>query len=218
MVIKKKNLKGKKVLITSCPTWVPIDRLRVISNIASGQIGKYLSEELSKKDVSVTLLKGPGVSFDLKKTVKILSFKYLDEFADLLKRELVAKKYDAIIHAAAVADYQPIRKFKGKIKSGIKTFSLDLKPTIKLVDEIKKLSPYSFLVVFKLEMNVSKKILIKKALMLLRRSRADLVVANTFNSKKYQAYIVSAQGKILVSVRTKKDLSKRLIGAIAQNL
>ncbi|MBL7197553.1 MAG: hypothetical protein ISS47_05600 [Candidatus Omnitrophica bacterium] len=218
MDIKKKSLKDKKILITSGPTWIPIDKVRIISNISSGQMGIYLSEELNKKGADVTLLLGSGVNITLKESNRVFRFKYFDEFNKLLKRKLQSKRYDVVIHAAAVADYEPITKIKGKLKSGIGIFSLVLKPTIKIIDSIKKVCPKTFLVAFKLDLDIPKNVLIKRALGVLKRSRADLVVANTFTERSYQAYIINPKGKILTTAQTKIELSKKLIKIIAQQL
>jgi len=218
LAIKKKNLKGKRILITSGPTWIPIDNVRIISNISSGQIGISLSEQLKKEKADVALLLGPGINDIPKGKTKILRFRYFDEFIGLLKRQLRSRKYDVVIHAAAVADYQPIRKIRGKIKSCIGTFSLVLKPTVKIINNIKRISPNSFLVAFKLDLDVNKKTLIKGALAVLEKSKADLIVANTFISRRYQAYIINPKGKILATAKTKKELSKKLIKTISKEL
>jgi len=53
------SLKNKRILITAGPTWVPIDTVRVISNIATGQTGILLAEKLRSLGAKVTLLLGP---------------------------------------------------------------------------------------------------------------------------------------------------------------
>ena len=213
-----KSLRGKKILITSGPTWIPLDNVRVISNISSGQTGIYLLEEAKKKNADITLLLGPGSGSVSKESIKVFSYRYFNEFNKLLTRELKRRKYDVVIHAAAIADYQPIRRIRGKIKSSIGTFSLILKPTAKLIDSIKKLCPNSFLVAFKLDLDIPKNVLIKRALGVLKRSRADLVVANTFTDRSYQAYIINPKGKVLATAKTKIKLAKKLIKIIAQQL
>ena len=205
-------------MITSGPTWIPLDKVRIISNISSGQIGRYLSDGLKKKGADVSLLLGPGVEATSKEAIRVLSFKYFDEFSKLLKRELKLRKYDVVIHTAAVADYQPIKKIKGKLKSGIGIFSLVLKPTAKIINSIKKLRPDVFLVAFKLDLDVTKNTLIKRALLVLEKSHADLVVANTFTSRRYRAYIIDPKGKILAGAQTKLELSRKLTKIITQRL
>jgi phosphopantothenoylcysteine decarboxylase/phosphopantothenate--cysteine ligase len=173
------RLKGKKILITAGPTWVPIDKVRVISNIATGVTGILLAERLRRLGAKVKLLLGP---FELG---------YLDK---QIRRELRHKKYDIVIHSAAVSDYKPRRVLSGKIRSGIKSLKLDLVPTNKIINIVKRLSPGARLVGFKFEPQASRKHLIIEANKLMRSSLSELVVANTSGGRGYQAFIVSSTG------------------------
>ncbi len=99
----------KKILITCGPTWVPIDSVRVLSNISSGKLGQMLARELSKKGAQVTLLEGPvetPLTGAASGKIRVLKFKTFDELFKNLKAEL-KKPWDAVIHAAAVSDYRP---------------------------------------------------------------------------------------------------------------
>ncbi len=137
MAIKK--LKNKKILITAGPSWVPIDRVRVISNIATGETGIILAERLLKEGARVTLLLGPQGTCCLDKRIKLRAYRFFDELKGLLSGELKLKKYDMVIHTAAVSDYRPLKQYSGKVKSGIKHWRLDLVPTEKIIDMIKKI-------------------------------------------------------------------------------
>ncbi len=53
------SLNGKRILITAGPTWVPIDNVRVISNIATGTTGVLLAWQTSAQGAKVTLVLGP---------------------------------------------------------------------------------------------------------------------------------------------------------------
>jgi len=116
----------------------------------------------------------------------------------LVKSEVGSKKYDVVIHSAAVADYTPVTVKKGKIKSGNKDLIIKLKPTLKIANLIKNLDPDTFLVKFKLEVGLSKKQLINVALKSMQKSNADLMVANDFNtvSKNHKAFIIDKKKNI----------------------
>lgn len=171
-----KKLENKRILITAGPTWVAIDKVRVLSNTATGETGKLLAQALIKSGAKVTLLSGP------------FSF---DNLAGNLTKELKSKEYDIVIHSAAVSDYRPEKVFSGKLASGIKSFRLKLIRTPKIINLIKKASPDSLLVGFKFEPDALKTSLIKEAAVLLNKSKAEFVVANTVNGGNYRAYIVS---------------------------
>ncbi|MCX5709280.1 MAG: phosphopantothenoylcysteine decarboxylase [Candidatus Omnitrophica bacterium] len=188
------RLRGKKVLITAGPTWVRLDSVRIISNIATGETGILIARALRRSGAKVKLLLGPFELSSLDKT---------------LTRELKSKVYDIVIHSAAVSDYKSGKAFRGKIRSGIKNLKLTLVPTKKIINTVKKLSPDTRLVGFKFEPNASKAKLINEARMLMRRSSCDLVVANTLGSRGYRALIVDGN-KVFGPYSRKTELVSNL--------
>ena len=186
------RLIGKRVLITAGPTWVAIDKVRVISNIATGKTGILLAEKLSALGAKVTLLLGPVEVCCLNRKIKLISFKFFEELNCLFERELKNRKYDIIVHSAAVADYAPAKIFRNKVRSGIKNFQIKLAPTVKIIDLLRKISPRSFIVGFKFEPDAKKQMLLKEAADLMRRANLDLVVANSNIYGKYSAYFVGS--------------------------
>jgi len=188
------NLKGKKVIITAAATWVKIDNVRVISNIASGETGILFAEKLNKLGARVTLLLGPVDRVLLDNKIKVINFKFFEELKYLLVKELKLKQYDIAVHSAAVSDYQPVAVISKKIASGLKNLRINLKPTPKLIDIFKKIQPDIFLVGFKFEPDTSRFQLVKESRKQIRASGADLVVANTIAQKRYSAYLVDRGG------------------------
>lgn len=81
------SLKNKRVLITAGPTWVAIDKVRVISNTATGATGKILAQQLANKGAKVTLLINAENSCCLNKKIKILPFRFFDQ---LKKKSLMS--------------------------------------------------------------------------------------------------------------------------------
>lgn len=205
--------KNKRILITAGPTWVPIDNVRVISNIATGETGILLAELLQKKGARVSLLLGPVQACCLHKNIRLIRFKFFGELKNLISRELNSKKYDIVIHSAAVSDYKPSRVYPNKLKPGNKNGSLSLVPTEKLINIIKKINRSLFLVGFKFEQKVRKPTLINEARRLIQASNADLVVANTIYNGKYNAYLVGTKNTS-EAITSKKGLAAELINAI----
>jgi len=212
--------KSKKILITAGPVWVPIDDVRVISNIFSGRLGFEIAKESLKRGCNVTLLYGPGrVDLSLLKgNISIIRFHYYNELKEILFNQLSRKKFDIIFQSAAISDYQPIIPKKGKIKSGKSRLIIKLKPTIKLVDQIKNRAPNAILVKFKLEVNKSKAALIHIAKKSLAVSDADYIVANDFNTvaKSHEAYIISKFGE-LNKVVGKRNIARKLFDLLLEN-
>jgi len=211
------TLKNKRILITAGPTWVPIDKVRVISNIATGKTGILLAKEAKRRGAKVKLVVGPVGTIRLSSSIRIKHFCYFKELHRIIKNELDTKKYDIVIHSAAVSDYQPRKSFSGKIKSKNRNLFIDLESTVKIVDKIKKYAPETFLVLFKLELNMNKEKLIKEARKTMRDSNADLAVANTFSKGSYRAFIVD-DNKLLGTSSSKQILVKNLLKTISSQL
>ena len=105
-----------RVLITCGATWTPIDDVRVISNISSGEMGHLIAEAFRKQKAEVTVIEGPVTHALTDKKVKVIKYRFFDELANVLKKELL-KKYDIIIHAAAVSDFKVVGASGKKIAS-----------------------------------------------------------------------------------------------------
>lgn len=208
------NLKNKRVLITAGPTWVPIDKVRVISNIATGQTGILLAEEARKLGARVTLLLGPVGANGLHSSIKTTRFKFFSELRDKVVRELRSKKYDLIIHSAAVSDFRPKLQTKGKINSA-RTYSLKLTPLPKIIQDIKQLCRKAKIVMFKLEVQVSDEALIHKARIAQIEAKANFIVANRIDP--YGAFIIDRKGNKFF-VHSKKELAKRLLEIVIPTL
>ena len=190
--MRTSQFKNRRILITAGPTWVPIDNVRVISNTASAETGILLAEKLLRLGAKVTLLLGPASACCLKKKIKLIRFRFFDELKEKILRELNTGVYDILIHTAAVSDYRPKRVFMNKVTSGKKEWCLKLVPTVKIIDLIKRLNRHLLIIGFKFKPQCRKEILIREAKGLIRRSRIDIVVANTVCNQRYRAFIVDA--------------------------
>ncbi|MBU1871451.1 MAG: phosphopantothenoylcysteine decarboxylase [Candidatus Omnitrophica bacterium] len=207
------NLRGKKILITAGPTWVPIDKVRVISNISSGYTGRLIAEEAAHKGARVTLVLGPSIAAPLNKVIRIIRFSFFSELKKLLKGELKRTRYDVIIHAAAVSDFMPECRIRNKLNSS-NALLLKLVPLEKLVILIRRLAQRSVLVMFKLEPAAGDKSLIKKAKSAAGKAGADIIVANRL--KPYRAFIIDNENnRILAS--SKQDLARKLIKVLMKD-
>lgn len=209
--VKSKKSKGKRILITAGPTWVPIDEVRVISNIASGETGILLAEKLLKYGAGVTLVLGPVESCCINKKIKLVRFKFFDQLRSRLKKELLSKNYDCIIHCAAVSDFRPLNPTRGKLASN-KAHNLKLTVLPKIVNEIRKLCPAAKLVMFKLGAGISDIELIRRAREALLKAQADLIVANRI-TPSYKAFILN-KNETLGRINSKKELADKLADLI----
>jgi len=200
-----------RALVTCGATWTPIDDVRVISNVSTGETGHLIACALRSAGARVTVIEGPVAYPLLDRGIKIIKYRFFDQLAKLLKRE-VLQKYDIVIHAAAVSDFKVPRSHKNKIASS-KTLTLRLVATPKLIESIKTLSPKSVLVGFKLESKLNPKNIFKTAQALFSRCGCDLVVANTLKNG-YRGFILNPDGKILAKADNKRSMAQKLVKLI----
>jgi len=205
------TLRNKQILITAGPTWVAIDKVRVISNLATGETGIILAKKLNLLGARVTLLLGQVKEPKIPRRIRLIRYRFFEELASRITKELKTGKYDIIIHAAAVCDYRPSSKYDGKIHSGLRKFQLKLEPTPKIIDTIKRITKRKLVLVgFKYEPDSSLKALIKESKKLILRANADIVIGNSYHNKIYRALIVedkSCSGPY----KNKTDLASKLI-------
>jgi phosphopantothenoylcysteine decarboxylase/phosphopantothenate--cysteine ligase len=211
-------LASKNILITSGPTAVPIDPMRVITNHSTGEMGRLIAQVFAGKGHSVTLLEGRAATsrIPLHKAIILKDFFYYDELARLLSQEL-KRGYDIVIHAAAVSDFKLGKPFKDKLSSE-KTLRLELTPTKKLVGRIKRKSRRSFLVGFKLEKTLTRAFILNKVKSLFKDAGCDLVVANTHKGHEYKACLIWPDGSMSPKVSSKEALVRILFKSIQKHI
>ena len=107
-----------------------------------------------------------------------------------------------------------------KLPSGEAELVIHLRPTPKIVDEVRDLDPDIILVKFKLETDRTEEELLRIAQESRRRSRADLVVANDLSRKtgrRHEAYLLDETG-LLRRAETTEELAVVILDEIAFRL
>lgn len=196
---KKKSLAGKKVLITAGPTREEIDPVRYISNHSSGKMGFAIAQAAKKLGAEVTLIAGPTnlAPLDGVRQLDIIS---TDQLYKMTVKEF--PKNDILIMSAAPADFTPASKKRQKIKKSDSFNSIDLKPTVDILSELKKLKKKKqFVVGFALETenkltNAQKK---------LKEKNLDMIVVNSPTDNTGFHHDTNAV-TILVPDKRKKEL------------
>jgi phosphopantothenoylcysteine decarboxylase/phosphopantothenate--cysteine ligase len=215
LIKTKDKLKGKKIIVTAGPTQEPIDPVRVITNKSSGKMGIYIAEEAAKLGADVTLIRGK-TDIEPNQNIKDIKIGSVNELFNKIKKEI--KNNNIIIHAAAVSDFSLKEKIDKKIKSG-KELHLELTPTTKIFEKIKKIKKDITLVGFKAEYKVSEKELVKRAYGLLKKAKADFIVANdvgndVFGSETNNVRVINRSGKIKKFKGTKREIAKNILDII----
>lgn len=108
-----RDLQKKKFLVTAGPTYEAIDPVRFIGNRSSGKMGFALANAAAQRGAVVTLIAGP-VHLETPRNVERVDVESAREMYDAVLAH--AKRKDAVIMAAAVADFMPQAPEKHKIK------------------------------------------------------------------------------------------------------
>ena len=174
----KRDLEGKKVLVTAGPTYEPLDPVRFIGNHSSGKMGIALSEELAKRGASVQLVMGPSPSVINRQGVKVHKVQTAEQMYDACVKEF--QDADIAIMSAAVADYTPSNKSPEKIKKQADILSVELKKTKDILKALgEKKYNGQLLVGFALETENERENAIGK----LKLKNADLIVLNSLKDE-----------------------------------
>jgi phosphopantothenoylcysteine decarboxylase/phosphopantothenate--cysteine ligase len=110
-----RDLTGKTILVTAGPTQEPIDPVRYIGNRSSGKMGFALAAAAAARGATVTLVAGP-VDRETPRGVRRIDVMTAREMNEAVQREFPAA--DAVVMAAAVADFAPTSPSASKIKRG----------------------------------------------------------------------------------------------------
>ncbi len=128
------DLAGRHIVVTAGGTQEPIDPVRYISNRSSGKMGYALAEAARDRGAKVTLITAP-TSLPEPLGVDVIQVGTAQEMRQAV--ENVTSQTDALIMAAAVADYRPIKVAKDKIKKGKAGLTLELECTPDILGTVK---------------------------------------------------------------------------------
>lgn len=117
------DLAGRKIVITAGGTEEPIDPVRCITNRSSGKMGYALAEAARDRGASVTLIAGPT---SLRAPYGVNCVPVRTALEMLAAVQAATRDCDALVMAAAVADYRVAEVAEQKIKKAAKTLSLEL--------------------------------------------------------------------------------------------
>src|SRR5687767_85035 len=110
------SLKDRRILITAGPTWVKIDAVRHIGNFSSGRTGLLIARAAVRRGAAVTLLMGPGracPSREDRAAMRVVDVVSFDDMLRSVREHVGSRKYDAMIHTAAVSDFRPVSEERG---------------------------------------------------------------------------------------------------------
>jgi phosphopantothenoylcysteine decarboxylase/phosphopantothenate--cysteine ligase len=207
------DLAGKRILITSGSNAETVDPIRILTNRSSGKTGVALALEARRRGAEVTLVH----RFLQDIPVRQVYAESAKEMLDAVLAE-VAKGCDALISAAAVADYTLDPKAE-KIKSSSRELVLHLMPTQKIIKTVREAYPHLKIVGFKAETGVTDEELVARAEKSMQGAGLDLVVANDvarggMGTDDNRVLIIGRERAIKIIQGKKSEIAKTIIDAL----
>lgn len=211
----KKDMNGKKVLVTAGPTQEAIDPVRYITNHSTGKMGYAIARHCMLRGADVTLVTGPThlAPPPFVTVVPVLSAK--DMFNAVTSR---ADEQDIIIKSAAVADYRPATVADEKIKKSGEVLTMELEKTndiLKYLGEHKKEG--QFLCGFSMETEN----MIENSRAKLQKKNLDMIVANNlkqtgagFGTDTNIVTLITKEEEIELPMMSKDEVAKEIVNKI----
>ena len=173
----KKDLEGKRVLITAGPTYEAIDPVRFIGNHSSGKMGHAIAEEMAKRGAKIYLVSGPGTENTVHPNIEKIAVRSAEQMYEAC--QVWFEKSDVIVLSAAVADYKPSTYLEQKVKSN-DNLQIDLVKTIDIAASLgKKKKKKQIIVGFALE-TVNE---LENAYHKLKKKNFDFIVLNSLKDE-----------------------------------
>lgn len=215
----KKDLQGKKILVTAGPTQEAVDPVRYLTNHSTGKMGYALARCAMLRGADVTLVTGPTAITPplFVQTVAVTSAEEM--YQEVTKR---AAEQNAIIMAAAVADYRPATVSAEKQKKQAGDAVLPLSHTKDILAYLGEHKPAGqFLCGFSMETQH----MLENSRAKLKRKHLDMICANNlkvagagFGTDTNVVTLIQAQKEQELPLQSKEAVGHAILDVIAKTL
>ena len=212
------NSRISKVIITAGACYEMIDDVRAITNLSSGKMGLALAFAYYLRGFDVTLISSAQNLPKSMENLEFLSFKSSAELLEILKNKKLAKD-DLLVMAAAISDYIPSKKAKGKIKKSGANLNLELKENIDILSSLKELKCKK--IGFKMEMDEQSAL--SSAKNMLENKALDAVCLNVlkaqnyFGSEQNEVLFITKNSQKMLKMASKHEIAAQIVG-LSENL
>ena len=216
--IPSANSRISKVIITAGACYEMIDDVRAITNLSSGKMGLALAFAYYLRGFDVTLISSAQNLPKSMENLEFLSFKSSADLLEILKNKKLAKD-DLLVMAAAISDYIPSQKAKGKIKKSGANLNLELKENIDILSSLKELKCKK--IGFKMEMDEQNAL--SSAKNMLENKALDAVCLNVlkaqnyFGSEQNEVLFITKNSQKMLKMASKHEIAAQIVG-LSENL
>lgn len=210
-----KDLMGKKVLVTAGPTREALDPVRFITNHSTGKMGYAIARAAARRGAEVTLVSGP-VDLPRLRFVNTISVTTAREMFEVVS--LYAGNQDAVIKAAAVADYRPAKTAAEKVKKSDREMNIALEKTD---DILAWLGEHRWGGQYLCGFSMETENLLENSRKKLEKKNIDMIVANNlkvsgagFGTDTNVVTLITRDGEEELEKMSKDDVAHRILDKI----
>lgn len=217
VLLTPKDLQGLRLLVSAGPTREYLDPVRFLSNPSSGRMGYAVAGAARDRGAEVVLVSGP-TALPAPWGVEVMQVE-----SALEMREAILSRYSwaqAVVMAAAVADYRPAEVSREKEPKALEEKVLRLVPNPDILKELGEDKGDRVLVGFAMETGEG----LERAKEKLRRKNLDLIVLNWvnregvgFGSPDNQVVLLYRDGRVLELPRMRKrEVADRILDLVKE--
>ncbi len=213
---RSNDLAGRRIVVTAGGTQEPIDPVRHIGNRSSGKMGYALAESARDRGAKVTLISAP-VALPEPAGIDVIKVRTAADMKAAVAKAVA--RADALIMAAAVADYRPKEVARAKIKKTSPSLTLALVRTPDILAEVKG----NFI---KVGFAAESEDIVANARQKLIKKQLDLMVANditdpdsVFGADTNKVTLIDRDGKVeSLPLLTKREVAGKILDRIVKLL
>lgn len=215
-LVCRKDLAGKKVVVTAGATSEPMDPVRYITNHSTGKMGYAIARACMLRGADVTLLTAQTALRPVP-FVKTVPFTTAQDLFEGVKK--YSADADALVMAAAVADYRPAEVADEKIKKSDGELSLKLERTQDILAWVGAHKPEGL---FVCGFSMETEHLLENSSVKLHKKNMDMIVANNlktpgagFGVDTNVVTLITKEGAEPLPLQSKDAVAMRIADAIA---
>jgi len=213
---RSNDLAGRRIVVTAGGTQEPIDPVRHIGNRSSGKMGYALAESARDRGAKVILISAPA-SLPEPAGVDVIKVRTAAEMKQAVAKAVA--RADALVMAAAVADYQPKEVARAKIKKTSPSLTLALVRTPDILAEVKG----NFI---KVGFAAESEDIVANARQKLIKKQLDVIVANDitdpdsgFGADTNRVTLIDGDGRVEnLPLLTKREVAGKILDRVVKLL
>ena len=216
-IAKPKDLAGLRIAVTAGPTQEPLDPVRYLTNHSTGKMGYAVARACMLRGAEVVLLSSTSCTQPDVPFVKKVPFTTAKDLFEAVKAN--AMDADALVMAAAVADYRPAEVAADKVKKHDGEMNIALERTDDILAWVGAHKPETL---FVCGFSMETRDLVENSTAKLNKKKMDMIVANNlkvpgagFGVDTNVVTIITREGAEQLPLQSKDDVAMAIVDHFA---